>query len=124
MKAGRDEEWLRAWKALDPARRKAIKRKMARGEAIQQREDAALALRGAAQIERVRGALRPVTWIFGGLLFAILVIEALTGPRLFALLVAAGFLCNAALSLFAWHRRRQMHRFVRETRRVGGGGLR
>jgi hypothetical protein len=119
MKAESDDEWRRAWKHLEPGRRKAIRAKMARGEAIEDPDDAELALRAAAQVERVRQALRPVKWIFGGLLFALVVTVALTGPRLLAVLIGAGLASSASLSAFAWHRRRRLLQSVEATRRVG-----
>jgi hypothetical protein len=58
MRAG-DEEWRRRWRQLDSGRRRSIRQRMKRGEAVPDREDAELALRAMAQANYIRKANAP-----------------------------------------------------------------
>jgi Flp pilus assembly protein TadB len=107
MRRGSDEELRRQWRALDRDRRKSINGSLRRGEAVRDQEDADLALRVVAQVERVRRSLRTielVSWVmFLVLLVALIVLDHTT------LAVGLGVVLAifALLTAFsAWHWRR------------------
>jgi hypothetical protein len=119
MRRGSDVEWVRQWRALDRSRRKSILRSLRRGEAVRDQEDADLALRAVAQIERVRRSLRMiefVSWVLFLGLLATWIILAMTVLAISFGVVIAVLALASALSEWQW---RRFRRAAAATRSVG-----
>jgi hypothetical protein len=78
MRAG-DEDWRQRWRELDPARRKAVRDCMKRGDPVSDRGDAELSLRAVAQVQHVRKAIAPPTFVSLLMVVAFLVAGVVSG---------------------------------------------
>jgi hypothetical protein len=117
MRAG-DEEWRQRWRQLDPARRNSIRRRMKRGEAVPDREDAELALRAVAQIDHIRTAMAPVTVASMFLVLAVLVSGIVSGSTILIIVGALGLGSSAVFDLISRRQRRAYQTSSAATRRV------
>jgi hypothetical protein len=117
MRAG-DEEWRQQWRQLDPARRKSIRKRIKRGEAVLDREDAELAVRAVAQIDYVREAMAPVTRASMFLVLAFLIVGVVSGSTILIVIGAFGLGSSAVFDLLSCRQRRRYQKSTVATRRV------
>ena len=102
-----DEEWRKAWGALDPARRKAITQKMRRGDPIDDPADAELGLRAIVQVDHVKDAMR-LTSVLGTLVLGLLLIGGIVEDEPVRVLIAgAGLALSTLMAGLSWLRQRQ-----------------
>lgn len=122
-----DEEWRRRWRELDPARKQSIRRKMKRGEAVPDPEDAELARRAVAQVDYIRKAMAPLVIINMVVVLAFLAVGIASGLTFLIVVAAAGLGSTAVLDVLSRHQRRQHRQSVAATERLhalGGGNER
>jgi hypothetical protein len=113
-----DQEWRRQWRALSPGRRKALLATMRRGEAVRDPDDAALALRGVAQLDYIRGAMRPVKLAGTATLIAVVIVGILSDQPIYAFIGGAGLIASGLLSVIARWRHQRLQRCADATRRL------
>jgi hypothetical protein len=113
-----DEEWRRRWRQLDSARRKSIRERMKRGEAVLDRGDAELAVRAVAQIDYVRKTMAPVTLASMLLVLAFLVVGVASGSTVLIIVGAFGLGSCAVLGLVSRRQRRRYQKSTAATRRI------
>jgi hypothetical protein len=119
MRAG-DREWRRRWRELDGSRRKAIRRKMKRGEPVDGAEDAELLVRAVAQTDHVMRAMTPMTVTSLLIVIAMLVGGVVAGVTFLTVCGAVGAGSTALLDLLSLRQRRAYHQSAAATRRRHG----
>lgn len=106
----------RDWDALEPERKKSIRRSLWRGEAVEDPHEAEIALDLVLRQERVHRLLLPLAWIYTPLLAVFLAVGLLAADWWFlAWFGGAGLAFNVVLSPLTWYQRRQMRKAVGAT---------
>jgi hypothetical protein len=118
MSRAGDEDWRHRWRQLDANRRRSIRKRMKRGEAIRDGEDAELALRAVAQINYIRKAMAPVTLVSMFLVVAWLVVGAVSGSAILIIVGACGLVLSGVFGLAARWQRYRYERSTAATRRL------
>jgi ferric-dicitrate binding protein FerR (iron transport regulator) len=77
----RDEGFVREWRTLEPEHRRAIQRALRAREAVHGEDDARLAIAAAAQVDRVRAAMRPTNSVASLMFVALLFDGAFSGSH-------------------------------------------
>lgn len=113
-----DEDWRRRWRALPAERRKAVLSSMRHGEPVRDPADAELALRGVAQVDYVRGAIRPVKLAGTGTLILLLIGGILSDQTIYAFIAGAGLTASGLVSVVARWQHHRLQQSADATRRL------
>jgi hypothetical protein len=107
---GTDRDLKRAWRDVEPQRRKRIRRSLLRGEAVRDPADAVLALGAVAQLERVRRSLSPLSLVSPLLLLGLLVVLIAIDARWSVVVLGGVFAVLTTLwlaTIWSWRRYRK-----------------
>lgn len=112
----KDDDFTGAWRGVDRERKRAIRKAMRQGVAVEDPQDAALALRLASRVEQLRGVLRPIELLYTAVLVGLLII-GLSSPEYRFLAWLSG--CSFGVTALLWppvlHQRRRMRRSAQAT---------
>ena len=120
MREGGDNEWRENFRALEPARRKAITLAMRRGTPVTDPGDVDLLLRADAQLDHVRRAMRPFELMTLPIAAAALAFAVEHHVRFMLVILGTGFLFWAVTSVGAWRQQRRRKQSVAATRQLHG----
>ena len=114
----RSDADLERWRAVEPARRKAIVQTMRQGLPVRDPADAELALEASDRADRVRKLMRPMS-LFGDLAIVVIVVVGIaTSVWFVAIIGGSGLVVGAVLTVLSRQRRRRIHESVEATRRL------
>jgi hypothetical protein len=119
MRAG-DKEWRTHWRRLERSRRRAIRRKMNRGQPVDRPEDAEMLVRAVAQTDYVMRAMTPMTVTSKLIVIAMLVGGIAAGVPFLIVCGTVGMGSTTLLDLLSRSQRRAYHAAAAATRRRHG----